>query len=409
VGKFRRRRAPNGDRAKWSYARRVEFERTRRSFEDAARKANQDPGRPDLVWLTEYIRGFRTRSGAGFARRRARDVTFYLADHGSSELMNTREIEALLYCPDDQDPLSYDPAGSIAASRYARSFGDAAYAAGTMQGYAHYAKGYMGHCKELGVNHLEAPAHVFEDWLASLGRRKAYRTVLNARNAVSHLLRKNGRPDIARTERVEQLLVGLRNIKPPKLPTALTSEERYRIISSIESEGLGIRDRVGILICGFSRWGAERAALIDVEHISFSAQGVVFKDGANREPFIIGRHSNPELNLEPWIRKLIAQVGGTGPLFQLYEFRKMGFTGERLSSQTFCKTLRSAAKRAGVEPKNVTTRLRLLFELEMRDEHPDVVLRYFNIISKRAKATNPDDRAARLKTHRKTGFSIITP
>jgi len=409
VGKFRRRRAANGDRERWSSARRVEFERTRRSYEAAAAEANQLASCPEAEWLLQYFHGQRERVGAGLARRRARDITFYLADHGAADLMSTREIETLLFCPDDQDPLSFDPQASIAVSRRARMIGDAAYAAGTMQGYAGYAKRFVSDCRALGIDHLNAPAHTVEDWLLAFGHRYAYRTTLHARSAISHLLQKNGRPDTARSEKVENILAGLRNLKPPNLPTPLTSEERYRIITSLEREGLGVRDRVATLISAFSKWGVERAVLIDIEHISYTSEGVVFNDGVFKEPFIIGRHEDPELDLEPWIRKLIDLVGGSGPLFQAFESRIIRFTGVRLAPQTFSKNIRLAAKRAGVEPVNVTTRLRLLFDLECRDVVPDIVLRHYDIIKKGSKATNPDDRASRLKTHRKNGFSIITP
>ena len=408
MGKHRRH-APAGDRAKWTDARRLEFERTRRSFEAAASEANQDPSHPELAWLIEYFRGIRNTVGAGFARRRSRDVALYLADHGAADLMNDREMQTVLFCPDDQDPVSFDPDNSIAVSRRARMIGDTAFSAMTMQGYAIHAKRFVPHCRGLGIDHLDASPVVVRDWIAALGHRYGYNTVANARNAISHLFVKHGRPDHARTEEVDQLLAGLRNLKPPKLPTALTSEERYRIITSIETEGLGIRDRVAILICAFSKWGVERAALIDVEHISFTSEGVVFNAGAYKEPYIIGRHHDAELDLEPWIRKLIGLVGETGPLFQVFDRRKLRFAGERLSGQTFCKTIRNAAKRAGVEPQNVTTRLRLLFEFECRDVVPDIVLRHYNVIAPKGKANNPDDRATHLTIRRKSGFSTITP
>ncbi len=403
-----RRHAAAGDRENWGDARRIEHERSRRSFEAAAGEAQQDPHKPDVTWLADYFRRIRTKNHAAFARRRARDVAFYLADFGVVDLMNDREIQTVLYCADDEDPLSFDFEGSIAGSRRLRLFGNAAYAAGTMQNYATHAKRYVKHCRALGLDHLNPPPDCVRDWLASLGHAYAWRTVRNARNSVSHLFQKNGCVDLARSPEIDSMLEGLRNVKPPQLPTALTSEERYRILSALGSEGLDIRDRVAILIAAFSNWGVERSALIDIEHISLTGEGVVLETGVHKVPVIIGRHKDPELDLDTWIRKLIRLVG-TGPLFQTFEVRKMRFSGNRLSPQVLLRTITLAVKRAGVDHVNVTARLRLLFELECRDVESDVVLRHYNVLKPRAIAKNPDDRTSSLRIRRKGGFSIIAP
>jgi hypothetical protein len=399
----RRKRAAIGDEHAWSETTRVEIERHIRRFIGVCQRAGQDSVAPEERWLAEHIHDVRENKGRSYARRYARNIGHHLRRSGGPPLIGGLLIRAVLHAPDNIDPLAIDlEDGNLSFSLgRAQSFADNAYRASTYQHYTNTAKKWVKRCASLGVDPTRPPLEVLEQFFEDLGQVRSASTVSSYRSALSHYFKKfSDGVDPTQAPEIDRILDGLRREKPRKQLFPFSASVRYTMLSSLEDEGVGVRDRVIILLIAFTRMSCESMVLLRVDHCRIVDDGVEIASIGNGRPVFVGTHEDRELDIVYWLRRLLAMLPSEGPLFRGVDFRRMRFADKALASTRLNKVVTGAARRAGDSPHEAAARLRLLFEAETRMGGSSVILAYQNNRKTLGNDRSESARRKRVKTHR---------
>ena len=390
----RKPRAKNGDVSSWGTWTRREFEKYSRIYKAAAFRDKQLPERPDERWLAEHLLSRKTNDGRSFIRKYARNIGHFLIASGEKNLVDGKLVRAVLNAPDDVDPfaLDLDSADLPFSLGRAQSFVDDSYTPETYAAYTSIARRWKKRCDGLKIDWLRPPDGALEEFFEECAVVDSYSTIGNRRNALSHHFRRHDVPDIARAPSIERILDGVKRRKAPRRIRPATPEMRSAILAEIEDEGVGIRDRCCVLITSFSHLAASLITLIDVEQCAVTDEGVtIIVPG--EPPVFIGRHDDRDLNLVYWLRRLLALVPPTGPLFRVLLLRRMRFGDERLSREAILQSVQRAAQQAGFSTRDLSSRLRELFAIEVQREVQPVVFYYG-----RNRRTLPSDASAKARS-----------
>jgi hypothetical protein len=372
----RRKRAAFGDEASWSDTTRMEVERHIRQFLAAAKRDGQSDLHPDEAWLARHIQQIRAKSGRSYARKYTGNVSHHQRRNGERQISEFTLVRAVLHAPDGEDPLSTDLPPEQLGFKLGRAqvFADHAYVAGTYENYASAAKRWVKRCRGLEIDPLLPTLKELEQYFEDVAGLEAYTTVRNRRNALSHYFRKNGVPDLTREPEIERILEGLKRAKRPERIRPISADERRAILAGLEREGAGVRDRVAVLLTAFTSMGAERLSLIDAEHCHVMEDGVKI-DSLGEAPFVwIGQHDVRDLDLVYWLGRLLEMIPSSGPIFRPVLARRMRFGEARMSKIGILGLVADAARRAGAPSKNISARLRALFDAETRPFQSPVLL-----------------------------------
>ena len=215
------------------------------------------------------------------------------------------------------------------------------------------------------IDPLHPPIVELERWFDQLAFRKKFSTVRNARNALSHYFRYRNVADLTHTPGVNRILDGLKRLKPPGDVCPLTADERRRIIAMIPQEGVGVRNRVIMLFTSFARLGVEDMALLRAEYIRISDEGVIIDRGGAIPAIFVGTHTERDLDIVFWMRKLFERIPKAGPLFRVLPADMHEYSEVKISLMCIHSTVARASKKAGVPPRDIAKRLRMLFEAEI--------------------------------------------
>jgi integrase len=402
-----RARALPGDRANWQKWSHIELARNKKTYLANANAAGQDPSNPDEMWLAQLIARVRADQGRGAARRFARNIGYCLADMGGPPLITGKRIRIVLNADDNLDPLSInlDSADVPFALGRAQAFADEAYTAEYYRHCRKRAERWVARCDLAGVDPKHPPLELVKTWLAEIAVDLSASSVRAARSAISHYFRANHVPDVARTLEVERVLEGIDREKPREPTRPCSAEERRRILATLERQGAGVRDRVAILLTAFSQWGCEQMVLLDVENCNIDAMGAHVRSPISPETLHIHRHEVEDLNLAFWLEKLTEELR-SGPLFRPVARRAMCFSETRMSPQSFVEIIHRAAKRAGVQSKNISEALRNLYTGEKLSGASATVVAHYDGRKTPLQERSEARRAAKIAARRK-GYGAL--
>jgi len=375
----RRKRAAFGDEASWSPATFIEVERHIRSFQAVCGREGRNDVAPDERWLAEHLQDVRETKGRSFARRYARSVGHHLRRCKAAPLIDGKLVRAVLRAPDDVDPLAIDlDADDLGFSLgRAQVFVDDAFRSTTYENYTNVAKKWVKRCKELGIDPARPPIKELEQFFEDLAQVRAASTVSNHRSAIKYFFRKHDTPDLTESDEIKRIIDGVKRAKPPKRVRAVSADVRYRMLSSFEDVGAGVRDRVIVLLTAFTRLGCERIALLQAEQCQLSDDCVEILPIGSEGSIYVGAHPDRDLNIVYWLERLLELVP-SGPLFRSVVPREMRFGDVGLTPITVNKIVAQAAKRAGEPPDDMAARLRLLFDAETHLRESSVILAFQN-------------------------------
>jgi integrase len=376
----KRKRAAFGDESAWSDATRDEIERHIRSFLAVCARAGQDNAAPDERWLAEHLQAIRDNNGRSYARRYARNVGHHLRRCKAKPLIDGKLVRAVLRAPDGIDPLAIDldDANLPFSLGRAQIFSDDAFRSTTYQHYTYSAKKWVARCTDLGIDPAHPPLEALEQYFEELAQVSAYSTVINYRSALKYYFRKCNADDLTRAPEIERILEGLERAKPQKRVYATTADVRRAMLASFEDEGVGVRDRVILLLTAFTRMSCERMAFLRIEQCRLSSDGVEIVSLGKGQPIFIGAHEDRDLNIVYWLGRLLEMLPPSGVLFRSVHVRRMRFGETGLAPNRINRIVADAARKAGEGPDDMAARLRLLFEAETHGRESSIILAFQN-------------------------------
>ncbi len=312
--------------SKWTESTWKEYERHILSYEAACRRDGVGALGPGEEWLAGHLSAKRLAHGKGAAQRHARAVGCFFRRNGVADLTDGVPVRAVLRAPDDFDASSLDLSNIPFDLGRAQAFANDSLCTETLRSYTLAARGWRHYAKPGGFNPREPTPHYVEAYLELYAVGKAFSSVRNMRNALSHYFRQQHIADYTREPGVERLLDELKRTKPPKSVPPFTPVERRQLIDALEERGAGIRDRVIVLLIAFSPMRPERLTLIETENIRFADKGIYVGSIHGFPEYFVGGHPDRALDIVTWMQALLEIAPGKGPLFRAVNARTFGFT-----------------------------------------------------------------------------------
>jgi integrase len=375
-----------------SAATRQENEARWRTYRAAARRAGQDPVRPDLSWLIEFLTMIIAKRSLKLARRFANSIRIFLISHDAPVLLDEPAIQAILVATDNRRGGTNGK--SQAMFRRAQYFSDAAYDYRTSAQYLYHVEAWTCYAQSNGWDGLRAQPEQIAAHIDQLGSSKAYSTCVNRRSAISHYLRQNSVPDVSHSPPVNTTLEGIKRQKPRVRTAPLPWSSIRQMLMLLADRGCDLRDKAMLQLLLLGPWSAARILLLDCDDVQIVDDGVVVWDRfGDRATFIGTVEGDSALNVRASIAALQTSVG-SGLLFQRWS--RQGWTGFDLSVMSVSRSMERVAKLAGAPSSGVVRAVKATFQNWASLEHsPTVIAHHLQLTSSRRLALRALDESSR--------------
>jgi integrase len=250
----------------------------------------------------------------------------------------------------------------------ATKFLSAAKARSTREAYASDVGDFAAFCQAHSLPSLPSTPQAVALYITQLASRMTVATIRRRLAAINYTHREAGYADSPASAKnhfiVREVLNGIRRTRGTAQHGAepLLADGVKRIAAACPDTLLGIRDRA-LVLCGFS--GAFRRSeltrILEVDDLTFTPQGLYIRlprsktdqEQAGRIVAIgFGEHGEtcPIRALRAWLNA--ANISG-GPVFRAVDL-KGRVSATALYPRSISKILKRAARRAGMDPKNVS-------------------------------------------------------
>ena len=315
-------------------------------YKRLANERGLDARLPENVPLVALFKDYTVAKGRRAANQLRGALVHYFLNEGVPVAVDHPQVIAAI----DTDHSASELETFTGRTRRAAWYASNAYAASVVSADERVERKWVAYADSHAFVPIEPTVPQLETYIAEYAKERAANTVCNHVNGISHYFRHHGVADLTRTDRIKDVLEGIKRCIPSKKWHALQPEHAAAAARTCDlTAPLDVRDALMLAITANSGLAQRHLRAFDRSRVRFTPDGVIFHTLYERKhDFYVPNGPYPETNVSSLLKRWLGIVGtDPGPVFAGLTAR--GVYGNVLSPARMTQIMQRRLKAAAID------------------------------------------------------------